>query len=124
MADVVASSPVFASTDGLREIWDVTSEVAAGTALINDGRAGVAYTRGSGIDYRHAGASYNGFLGTSAAGGKHWERDMIVRYTVQNGHAKGLALQLRWSMHRANAAQGEPNVNQVRLLAEMPVRVF
>ena len=28
------------------------------------------------------------------------------------------------SMHRANAAQGEPNVNQVRLLAEMPVRVF
>ena len=48
MADVVASSSVFASTDGLREIWDVTSEVAAGTALINGDRAGVAYTPSGG----------------------------------------------------------------------------
>lgn len=104
--------------------WQLRYDVDLGQLLTPGLSAGVAYTRGSGIDYRHAGAIYNGFLGTSAAGGKHWERDMIVRYTVQNGHAKGLALQLRWSMHRANAAQGEPNVNQVRLLAEMPVRVF
>ena len=44
MADVVATAEAFASTDALREIWDVTSEVAAGTALINGTRAGVAYT--------------------------------------------------------------------------------
>ena len=43
---------------------------------------------------------------------------------TQQGTAKGLALQVRWGMHRNNAAQGELNVNQVRLLAEMPVRIF
>lgn len=48
MADVIASAPVFASTDGLREIWDVASEVAVGTALLNEGRAGVAYTPSGG----------------------------------------------------------------------------
>ena len=48
MADVIATAEAFASTDGLREIWDVTSEVAAGTALINGTRAGVAYTPSGG----------------------------------------------------------------------------
>lgn len=46
MADVVATAPGFASTDQYREVWDVTSEVAVGTALLQAGseRAGVAYT--------------------------------------------------------------------------------
>lgn len=48
MADVVATAPGFASTDGLREVWDVTAEVAEGTALINGTRAGVAYTPSGG----------------------------------------------------------------------------
>jgi hypothetical protein len=48
MADVVAISGAFASTDGLREIWDVTAEVAVGTALLNGTRAGVAYTPSGG----------------------------------------------------------------------------
>lgn len=48
MADVVASAEAFSSTDALREIWDVTSEVAVGTALINGTRAGVAYTPSGG----------------------------------------------------------------------------
>jgi hypothetical protein len=48
MADVIATAEAFASTDGLREIWDVTSEVAAGTALLNGTRAGVAYTPSGG----------------------------------------------------------------------------
>lgn len=49
MADVIATSPVFASTDGLRELWDVVAEVDAGTALLNEDRAGVAYTPSGGF---------------------------------------------------------------------------
>lgn len=48
MADVVSTGEAFASTDGLREIWPVTAEVAVGTALINGTRAGVAYTPSGG----------------------------------------------------------------------------
>lgn len=104
--------------------WQLKYDIDLGQLVIPGLSAGVAYTRGSGIDYKRAGNIYNGFLGTGSAGGKHWERDVLVRYTVQDGQAKGLALELRWGMHRANQAQGELNVNQVRLLAEMPMKIF
>lgn len=48
MADVVSTGEAFSSTDALREIWPVTSEVVAGTALLNGTRAGVAYTNSGG----------------------------------------------------------------------------
>ena len=48
MADVVSTGEVFASTDGLREVWPVTAEVAKGTALLNGARAGVAFTASGG----------------------------------------------------------------------------
>lgn len=48
MADVIATAEAFSSTDALREFWPVTSEVAAGTALVNGTRAGVAYTPSGG----------------------------------------------------------------------------
>jgi len=45
---VVATAEAFASTDALREVWNLAdfenAEVAVGTALFNNGRAGVAYT--------------------------------------------------------------------------------
>jgi imipenem/basic amino acid-specific outer membrane pore len=47
-----------------------------------------------------------------------------VRYTVQQGSAKGLSLQLRYGVHRTNKAQGEANIDQIRLQAEMPVAIF
>lgn len=49
MADVVATAPVFASTDALREVWDVVAEVAVGTALLaGTDSVGVAYTNSGG----------------------------------------------------------------------------
>lgn len=48
MADVVSTGEAFSSTDALREIWAVTTEVAVGTALINGTRAGVAYAPSGG----------------------------------------------------------------------------
>jgi imipenem/basic amino acid-specific outer membrane pore len=111
--------------NGPREAsWQIKYDVDLGGLVTPGLSAGVAYTRGSGIDWRRTNAVYGAFLGASGWGGKHWERDVLVRYTVPQGKAKGLALQLRWGVHRANAAQGELNVNQVRLLAEMPLSVF
>ncbi|WP_348635301.1 OprD family outer membrane porin [Herbaspirillum sp. LeCh32-8] len=95
------------------------------SALVAPGlKAGLGYVRGSGIDYRRMNGIYAGNLGYKGSGGRHWERDLILAYTVQEGKAKGLVVQLRYSTHRANKAQGEPNVDQVRLLVEMPVSLF
>ncbi|MFT4242981.1 MAG: OprD family outer membrane porin [Acidovorax sp.] len=104
--------------------WQLKYEVDLGQFVTPGLSVGVGYTRGSGIDWRRANSVYTSYLGASGSGGKHWERDVLVRYTVQQGQFKGLALQLRWGMHRANTAQGELNVNQLRLLTEMPVQIF
>lgn len=48
MADQISTGEAFSSSGERREIWPVTSEVAAGTALINGTRAGVAYTASGG----------------------------------------------------------------------------
>lgn len=49
MADVIATAPGFASTDSKREVWDVVTEVAAGTALLaGTDKVGVAYTPSGG----------------------------------------------------------------------------
>lgn len=49
---VVATAEAYASTDALRETWNLTNfenaEVAVGTALINNLRPGVAYTPSGG----------------------------------------------------------------------------
>ena len=104
--------------------WQLKYEMDLGAFVTPGLVAGVGYTRGSGIDWRRTNSVYTGYLGTSGSGGKHWERDVLVRYTVQQSQAKGLMLQLRWGMHRANTVQGELNVNQLRVLAEMPLQIF
>lgn len=104
--------------------WQLKYEVDLGPLLAPGLSAAIAYARGSGIDWRRANSVYASYLGASGRGGQHWERDLVLRYTVQQGAAKGLALQLRHGGHRANKAQGELNVNQLRLLAEMPLNVF
>lgn len=104
--------------------WQIKYDVDLGESLAPGLSAGIAYTRGTGIDYRRMNSVYGGYLGAAGNHGRHWERDLIVRYTVPQGPAKGLALQLRYSAHRANKAQGELNADQLRLVAEMPVSIF
>lgn len=83
--------------------------------------AAAAYVRGSGIDGSRTDPS-GAYAGLGyGVGGKHWERDLMLRYTVQQGRAKGLALSARYDVHRANAAQAELNANRIRLAAEWPL---
>lgn len=111
--------------NGPREAsWQLRYDVDLG-ALVTPGlSAGMAYTRGSGIDHSRLNTVYANYLGYSGTRGKHWERDMVVRYVVQDGWSKGLSLQLRYGVHRVNKAQGESNMDQIRLLAEMPMTIF
>ncbi|MET1113511.1 MAG: OprD family outer membrane porin [Comamonas sp.] len=104
--------------------WQLKYDIDLG-ALVTPGlTAGVAYTRGAGIDHRRMNSVYASYLGYTGTGGRHWERDLLLRYTVAQGAAKGLALQLRYGVHRVNRAQGEANIDQIRVLAEMPVQLF
>lgn len=104
--------------------WQVKYDLDL-SALITPGlSASVAYTRGSKIDYRAMNSVYANYLGLTGAGGRHWERDMQLRYVVSQGRAKGLMLQMRYSVHRANQAQGELNVNQLRFQVEMPFQIL
>lgn len=82
--------------------------------------ATAAYVRGSGTDGSQAdpNGSYAGFYGQ---GGRHWERDLSLKYVVQDGLAKDLSLQLRHSLHRANAAQGENDGQQLKLVVQYPL---
>lgn len=80
-----------------------------------------AYVRGSQIDGRHVdpqgGYAYLGY----GEGGKHWERDLEMRYVLQSGAAKGTTFSLRHSVHRGNTAQAELDTDQVRLAVEYPL---
>lgn len=80
-----------------------------------------AYIRGGHIDGSHVdpqgGYAYLGY----GEGGRHWERDLELRYVVPDGAAKGLRLSLQHNLHRGNTAQAELDSDQVRLAVEYPM---
>ncbi|WP_244160002.1 OprD family porin [Pseudomonas mohnii] len=88
------------------------------------------YVKGTGIDGTHApqGGAYNPFdpsLGEyvpqQGDGGRHWERDIDLRYIVQSGAAKGLSLQVSQVSHRANAAQGGDDIDRLYVVIQYPL---
>ena len=56
--------------------------------------------------------------------GKHHELNLEAKYVVQAGPAKNLSLRLRQAWHRANTAQGEGDLSDLRLIVEYPISVF
>jgi hypothetical protein len=90
------------------------------------------YVSGRGIDGSHApqGGAYNLFDSQRDAyspqqgrGGRHWERDLDLRYIVQSGPAKGLSLQLSHVSHRANAAQAGDDIDRLYLVIQYPLKL-
>jgi hypothetical protein len=88
------------------------------------------YVRGSQIDGTHApkGGAYNPFdasLGEyvpqQGDGGRHWERDIDLRYIVQSGAAKGLSLQVSHVSHRGNPAQGGDDIDRLYVVIQYPL---
>ncbi|MHC5348543.1 OprD family porin [Metapseudomonas furukawaii] len=83
------------------------------------------YLRGSDIDNSRVdpnGAyAYYAHLGD---GGKHWERDVELKYVVQDGPAKDLSIAFQQTIHRANSAQADGDVDQVRIITQYPLDLF
>jgi len=101
--------------------WQLRYELDLGAFGVPGLSVAAAYTRGSGID--GSGADPRGgytWLGYGR-GGRHWERDLFLKYTVQSGTAKGLMLTLRHDVHRNNKAQAELNTERVRVALEYPL---
>lgn len=101
--------------------WQLRYEIDASAWSTPGLSLGIAYIRGTGTDGRRVPA--NGGYAWLGYGheGRHWERDLWLRYTVQGGGAKGLASLLRYGEHRANPAQAELNTRQIRLALEYPL---
>lgn len=83
------------------------------------------YVRGHGIDGSRAPAegayaSENPLRTTS--GGRHWERDIDLRYTVQHGAAKGLHMSLAHVSHRGNDAQEKRDIDRLYIILEYPIQ--
>ncbi|CAM4103241.1 OprD family outer membrane porin [Acinetobacter pragensis] len=51
---------------------------------------------------------------------KHWERDIELRYRVQQGFAKDLDIRLRQATHRATEGYRYGNIDEFRLILEYP----
>lgn len=56
-------------------------------------------------------------------GGRHWERDIDLRYIVQSGPAKDLSVQLSHVTHRANNAQAGDDIDRVYVVIEYPLKL-
>lgn len=81
------------------------------------------YVTGDNIDGTDADPN-GGYAGFQGADGKHWERNFDVKYVVQSGSAKDLSFRVRQATHRSNEAQGEDDVDEVRVIIEYPLEIM
>ncbi|MET0948951.1 MAG: OprD family porin [Pseudomonas sp.] len=54
-------------------------------------------------------------------GGRHWERDIDLKYVVQSGPAKDLSLDISHVSHRGNTAQAGDDIDRLYLVVEYPL---
>lgn len=80
------------------------------------------YVRGSDIDGTRAGGAYSYFNGIED--GRHWERNLWVRYVVQGGPAKNLSFNVMQATHRVGGGHtAEANVDELRVIVEYPMDI-
>ena len=58
--------------------------------------------------------------------GKEWERDVDVKYVLQEGPAKDLSLRVRQATYRSSDAiyYGSPSIDELRLIVEYPLSIL
>ena len=64
------------------------------------------------------------YAGAYGEDGKHFETNLEAKYVVQNGPAKDLSFRMRQAWHRANADEGEGDVNEFRLIVDYPISIL
>ncbi|MGE8058337.1 OprD family porin [Pseudomonas sp. NPDC089547] len=80
------------------------------------------YVRGTDIDGTRAGGAYSYYNGIED--GRHWERNLWVRYVVQGGPAKNLSFNVMQATHRVGGGHtAEANVDELRVIVEYPLDI-
>jgi hypothetical protein len=127
----LANSIKYADFNGANErSWQARYDLDLGTFGIPGLSFMTRYVSGSHIDGTHApkGGAYNPFDADSGnyqpqqgAGGKHWERDIDLKYVVQSGAAKDLSVQVSHVSHRANEAQAGDDIDRIYVVIQYPL---
>ena len=127
----LANSIKYADFNGAGErSWQARYDLDLGAFGIPGLTFMTRYVRGSHIDGTHApkGGAYNPFDADTGdyqpqqgAGGKHWERDIDLKYIVQSGAAKDLSVQLSHVSHRANEAQAGDDIDRIYVVFQYPL---
>ncbi|MBR7197840.1 OprD family porin [Pseudomonas sp. 14A] len=127
----LANSIKYADFNGANErSWQARYDLDLGAFGIPGLNFMTRYVSGSHIDGTHAprGGAYNPFDAESGdyqpqqgSGGKHWERDIDLKYVVQSGAAKDLSVQLSHVTHRANEAQAGDDIDRIYVVVQYPL---
>lgn len=127
----LANSIKYADFNGAHErSWQARYDLDLGAFGIPGLKFMTRYVTGRDIDGTHApkGGAYNPFDAATGEyepqqgdGGRHWERDIDLRYVVQSGPAKDLSLQLSHVSHRANTAQAGDDIDRVYVVVQYPL---
>ncbi|KAB0499158.1 OprD family porin [Pseudomonas vancouverensis] len=88
----------------------------------------LSYSRGE-LDLTKVDPNSPGYAAWYSADGKHaqhWERDVDLKYVVQSGQAKDLALHLQWATHRGGNGYGalDQDTDEYRVILDYPINVF
>ena len=88
----------------------------------------VSYSRGE-TDLTKVDPDSKGYASWYSADGKHakhWERDIDLKYVVQGGTAKDLAVRLQWATNRGGNGYGalDQDTDEYRVIVDYPINVF
>jgi hypothetical protein len=69
---------------------------------------------------------YSNWYSADGKNARHWERDIDVKYVVQGGKAKDLAVRLQWATHRGGQGYSavDRDVDEYRMIVDYPINVF
>ncbi|MGY3171447.1 hypothetical protein ACVWYU_000821 [Pseudomonas sp. TE12234] len=84
------------------------------------------YIKGMGIDGSHYNGGPNGIYTSvlKQQGESHYEVGTYASYTVQSGTFKNISLIANYSWHRASEYQLEGNLEEFRLIVNVPIKIF
>ncbi|QZI71803.1 OprD family porin [Pseudomonas protegens] len=88
----------------------------------------LSYSRGE-LDLTQVDPASRGYANWYSADGKHakhWERDFDLKYVVQGGTAKDLAVRLQWATNRGGNGYGalDNDTDEYRMIVDYPINVF
>ncbi|WP_462401333.1 OprD family porin [Pseudomonas sp. Marseille-QA0332] len=88
----------------------------------------LSYSRGK-LDLTKADRDSSGYGHWYSPDGKdarHWERDLDVKYVIQEGDFKDLAVQLRYASHRGSQGYSwvDNDVDEYRVIVDYPLNIF